>query len=138
MNKAILLGRLTKDPEIKYTQSGKAVASFTLAVDRRKSASGEKQADFISCVAWEKTAETIGNYCSRGQQIAVEGRIQSRSYDAQDGSKRYVTEVVVQSMDFCGKKSDNGGRRRDGSRWCTPSATRSSSVCRGWTMCRRR
>ena len=109
MNKAILLGRLTKDPEIKYTQSGKAVASFTLAVDRRKSASGEKQADFISCVAWEKTAETIGNYCSRGQQIAVEGRIQSRSYDAQDGSKRYVTEVVVQSMEFCGKKSDNGG-----------------------------
>lgn len=109
MNKAILLGRLTKDPEIKYTQSGKAVASFTLAVDRRKSASGEKQADFISCVAWEKTAETIGNYCGRGQQIAVEGRIQSRSYDAQDGSKRYVTEVVVQSMEFCGRRSDNAG-----------------------------
>ena len=109
MNKAILLGRLTKDPEIKYTQSGKAVASFTLAIDRRRGANGEKQADFISCVAWEKTAETIGNYCSRGQQIAVEGRIQSRSYDAQDGSKRYVTEVVVQSMEFCGKKSDDGG-----------------------------
>jgi len=109
MNKAILLGRLTKAPEIKYTQSGKAVASFTLAIDHRKGASSEKQADFISCVAWEKTAETIGNYCSRGQQIAVEGRIQSRSYDAQDGSKRYVTEVVVQSMEFCGKKSDNGG-----------------------------
>ena len=109
MNKAILLGRLTKAPEIKYTQSGKAVASFTLAIDRRNGANGEKQADFISCVAWEKTAETIGNYCSRGQQIAVEGRIQSRSYDAQDGSKRYVTEVVVQSMEFCGKKSDNGG-----------------------------
>ena len=109
MNKAILLGRLTKDPEIKYTQSGKAVASFTRAIDRRKGANGDKQADFISCVAWEKTAETIGNYCSRGQQIAVEGRIQSRSYDAQDGSKRYVTEVVVQSMEFCGKKSDNGG-----------------------------
>lgn len=109
MNKAILLGRLTKDPEIKYTQSGKAVASFTLAVDRRKSASGEKQADFISCVAWEKTAETIGNYCGKGQQIAVEGRIQSRSYDAQDGSKRYVTEVVVQNMYFCGRRSDNAG-----------------------------
>lgn len=109
MNKAILLGRLTKTPEIKYTQSGKAVASFTLAIDRRKGANGDKQADFISCVAWDKTAETIGNYCSRGQQIAVEGRIQSRSYDAQDGSKRYVTEVVVQSMEFCGKKGDNGG-----------------------------
>lgn len=109
MNKAILLGRLTKDPEVKYTQSGKAVASFTLAIDRRKGANGEKQADFIACVAWEKTAETIGNYCGRGQQIAVEGRIQSRSYEAKDGSKRYVTEVVVQNMDFCGKKSDNGG-----------------------------
>ena len=109
MNKAILLGRLTKAPEIKYTQSGKAVASFTLAVDRRKSANGDSQADFISCVAWEKTAETIGSYCGRGQQIAVEGRIQSRIYDAQDGSKRYVTEVVVQSMEFCGKKGDNAG-----------------------------
>lgn len=86
MNKAILLGRLTKAPEIKYTQSGKAVASFTLAIDRRKGANGEKQADFIACVAWEKTAETIGNYCAKGQQIAVEGRIQSRSYEAQDGS----------------------------------------------------
>ena len=100
---------MTKAPEIKYTQSGKAVASFTLAIDRRKGANGEKQADFISCVAWEKTAETIGNYCGKGQQIAVEGRIQSRSYDAQDGSKRYVTEVVVQSMEFCGKKGDNAG-----------------------------
>ena len=109
MNKAILLGRLTKAPEIKHTQSGKAVASFTLAVDRRKSANGDSQADFISCVAWDKVAETIGNYCSKGQQIAVDGRIQSRSYDAQDGSKRYVTEVVVQSMEFCGKKSDNAG-----------------------------
>ena len=109
MNKAILLGRLTKAPEIKYTQSGKAVASFTLAIDRRKGANGEKQADFVSCVAWEKTAETIGNYCSRGQQIVVEGRIQSRSYEAEDGSKRYVTEVVVQNMYFCGRRSDNAG-----------------------------
>ena len=104
MNKAILLGRLTKAPEIKYTQSGKAVASFTLAIDRRKGANGEKQADFISCVAWEKTAETIGNYCDKGQQIAVEGRIQTRSYDAKDGTKRYATEVVVQSMEFCDSK----------------------------------
>ena len=104
MNKAILLGRLTKAPEIKYTQSGKAVASFTLAVDRRKGANGEKQADFIACVAWEKTAETIDNYCAKGQQIAVEGRIQTRSYEAKDGRKNYVTEVVVQSMEFCDSK----------------------------------
>jgi single-strand DNA-binding protein len=109
MNKAILLGRLTKAPEIKYTQSGKAVASFTLAVDRRKSARGDSQADFISCVAWDKVAEIIGNYCSKGQQIAVDGRIQSRSYEAKDGSKRYVTEVVVQNMYFCGRRGDNAG-----------------------------
>lgn len=76
-------------------------AKFTLAIDRR--GNGEKQADFIQCVAWEKTAEIIGNHCTKGQKITVEGR-QTRSYDAQDGNKRYVTEVVVQSMEFCDSK----------------------------------
>ena len=116
MNIWVGIGRLTRDPEVRYTQSGKAVASFTLAIDRRKGTNGEKQADFISCVAWENLAETIGNYCVKGQQIAVEGRIQSRSYDAQDGSKRYVTEVVVQSMEFCGKKSDHARADTSGAR----------------------
>lgn len=110
MNHFVGIGRLTRDPDVRYTQSGKAVVNFTLAIDRRRSGDGNQQADFVACVAWEKTAETIGNYCGRGQQIAVEGRIQSRSYDAQDGSKRYVTEVVVQSMEFCGKKGDNAGQ----------------------------
>ena len=109
MNHFVGIGRLTRDPDVRYTQSGKAVVSFTLAIDRRRSGDGNQQADFVACVAWEKTAGTIGNYCGKGQQIAVEGRIQSRSYEAQDGSKRYVTEVVVQSMEFCGKKSDNAG-----------------------------
>lgn len=90
MNHFVGIGRLTRDPEVRYTQSGKACAKFTLAIDRRKSSDGNQQADFISCVAWEK--------------IAVEGRIQTRSYDAQDGNKRYVTEVVVQSMEFCDSK----------------------------------
>ena len=78
-----------------------------MAIDRRKGADGNKQADFIPCVAWEKTAEVIAQYCAKGRKIAVEGRIQTRSYDAKDGTKRYVTEVVVQSMEFC--ESKGGG-----------------------------
>lgn len=104
MNHFVGIGRLTRDPNVKYTQSGKACAKFTLAIDRRRSGDGNQQADFISCVAWEKTAEVISQYCTKGKKIAVEGRIQTRSYDAQDGSKRYVTEVVVNSMEFCDSK----------------------------------
>ena len=105
MNHFVGIGRLTRDPEVRYTQSGKAYASFTLAIDRRKSGEGNPQADFISCVAWEKTAEVISQYVSKGKKIAIEGHIQTRSYDANDGSKRYVTEVVVNSMEFCDSKS---------------------------------
>lgn len=108
MNTWVGIGRLVRDPEVRYTQSGKAVAYFTLAIDRRKSADGNQQADFISCVAWEKTAEVISQYVSKGQKIAVEGRIQTRSYE-KDGRKYYVTEVVVQSMEFCDSKRDEAG-----------------------------
>ena len=104
MNHWVGIGRLTRDPEVRYTQSGKACAKFTLAVDRRKSSDGNQQADFIQCVAWEKTAEIISQYCTKGKKIAVEGRIQTRSYDANDGTKRYVTEVVVNNMEFCDSK----------------------------------
>jgi single-strand DNA-binding protein len=104
MNHWVGIGRLTRDPEVRYTQSGKACTNFTLAIDRRRSGDGNQQADFIQCVAWEKTAEIIGNHCTKGKKIAVEGRIQTRSYDANDGTKRYVTEVVVQSMEFCDSK----------------------------------
>ena len=104
MNTWVGIGRLVRDPEVRYTQSGKAIASFTLAIDRRRSGDGNQQADFIQCVAWEKIAEIISQYCTKGKKIAVEGRIQTRSYEANDGTKRYVTEVVVQSMEFCGSK----------------------------------
>ena len=104
MNTWVGIGRLVRDPNVKYTQSGKACAKFTLAIDRRRSTDGKQQADFIQCVAWEKTAEIISQYVTKGQKIAVEGRIQTRSYDANDGSKRYVTEVVVNSMEFCESK----------------------------------
>ena len=104
MNHFVGIGRLVRDPEVRYTQSGKAIASFTLAIDRRRSGDGNQQADFIQCVAWEKTAEVISQYCAKGKKIAVEGRIQTRSYDANDGTKRYVTEVVVNNMEFCDSK----------------------------------
>lgn len=108
MNRFVGIGRLTRDPEVRYTQSGKACAKFTLAIDRRRSGDDKQQADFISCVAWEKTAEVISQYVSKGQKIAVEGRIQTRSYE-KDGRKYYVTEVVAQSMEFCEGRRDVAG-----------------------------
>ena len=106
MNKVILVGRLARDPEVRYTQSGKAVASFSLAVSRRFSKSSDQQntADFIPIVAWEKLAEICGNNLIKGSQVLVEGRLQVRNYDAQDGSKRYVTEVIAQDIEFMGSK----------------------------------
>lgn len=114
MNKAILKGRMTKDATIRYTKDGKAVASFSIACDRMKDKNGNQQADFINCVAWEKIADTVSKYCGKGREILVEGRIQTRNYDASDGSKRYVTEVVVTHLEFCGKKSDAQGGGQQG------------------------
>ena len=107
MNHVSLIGRLTKDPEVRYTQSGTAVCTFTLAVDRKvaKKDSGQPTADFIPIVAWRKLAEIIGNNLVKGRRISVEGRIQVRSYDAQDGSKRYVTEVVADEVEFLDSKA---------------------------------
>lgn len=100
MNQVILLGRLTKDPEVRFTSNNIATCSFTLAVDRF---SKDKGADFIDCVAWRQTAENIGKYFTKGQKIAVCGKLQKRDYTTKDGDKRYVTEVVVDSFDFCEK-----------------------------------
>ena len=105
MNKVLMIGRMTKDPETRYTQSGTAVATFTLAVDRRFKKDGQPSADFISCVAWNKLAEVIANNLVKGRKVGIEGRLQVRSYDAQDGSKRYVTEVIVDELDFCDSKN---------------------------------
>lgn len=108
MNKVILAGRLVRDPEVRYTQTGKAVASFTLAVNRRFSNSDAQQtADFIPIVVWDKLAEVCGNNLVKGSQVLIEGRIQIRSYDAQDGSKRYVTEVIAHEIEFMGSKPIN-------------------------------
>lgn len=110
MNKIVLLGRLVKDVECRYTQAGKCVASFTLAVNRPfKGADGKYEADFIPVVLWDKTAEVVANNVKKGQRLLVEGRLQIRSYDAQDGSKRWVTEVVGSSIEFIEKKEGSSG-----------------------------
>lgn len=103
MNKVILMGRFTKDPELRYTTNNTPVASFTLAVDRRFKQEGQQQADFVPCLAWNKLAETISNYCEKGRKIAVVGRIQTRSWE-DDNGKHYVTEVVAEEMYFCETK----------------------------------
>lgn len=108
LNKTVLIGRLTKDPDMRKTQSGRIVASFTLAVDRNfRDSNGERGVDFIPIVAWSKTAELCGEYLQKGNQTAISGRIQIRSYDADDGNKRYVTEVIAEEVTFLGSKNDN-------------------------------
>lgn len=105
MNKIELLGRLTKDPEIRYTQNNTPVASFSLAVNRRFAKEGEQQADFINIVAWNKTAEFCGKYFKKGSQIALVGRLQTRSYE-DNGTKKYVTEVIAEELYFADTKKD--------------------------------
>ena len=104
MNKVILAGRLVRDPELRYTQTGKAVVSFSLAVNRRFNHNQEQTADFIPIVVWDKLAEVCSKHLFKGSQVLIKGRIQIRSYDAQDGSKRYVTEVIAQEFEFMGSK----------------------------------
>lgn len=108
MNKVFLIGRLTRDPELRYTGSNVAVASFSLAVNRNyTNQAGEREADFINIVVWRKQAENVKNYLSQGSQVAIDGRIQTRSYDDSEGKKRYVTEVVADNVEFLGTKSSN-------------------------------
>ena|SRR5690606_9286442 len=107
LNKTILIGRLTRDPELKYTASGKAVANFTLAVNRPfKNQNGDYEADFINCQTWGKTAENLANYQRKGNQIAVVGRIQTRNYENNQGQKVYVTEVVAEQVTFLESKNE--------------------------------
>lgn len=107
MNKIILLGRFTRDPEVRYTSTGKVVCQGTIAVDRPfVNQDGQHEADFIPIVIWGKQAEVCGNSFAKGQRILIEGRLQIRSYDAKDG-KRYATEVIVSSFNFIEKKTNN-------------------------------
>ncbi len=109
LNRIILIGRLTRDPEMR-TVGEHPVANFSLAVDRPfANAQGERQADFIDCVAWRKLGETVGHHLTKGRLVAVEGRLQIRSYEAQDGSKRRAAEVVCDAVRFLDKAKNSGG-----------------------------
>ena len=113
MNKAILIGNLTRDPEARTTPSGVAVTTFTIAVNRRfTNQQGVREADFIPIVTWRQTAELCARYLSKGRKVAVEGSIQTRSYDAQDGTKRYVTEIVADNVEFLSPNQQGEQRPR--------------------------
>ena len=109
MNHVILMGRLTKEPELRQTPNGVSLARFSIAVNRRFAKEGQQQADFINCIAWRQTGEFISKYFQKGSMIAVVGSIQSRSWDGQDGKKQYATEVVVNEAYFTGGKKENNG-----------------------------
>jgi single-strand DNA-binding protein len=111
LNKAILIGRLTKDPELRYTQGGTSVCSFSIANNRTYVSAGEKkeQVSFFNCVAWAKTGEVIAEYCKKGQRIGIEGRLQQRSWDDQEGKKRQTVEIVVDNFQFLSAPRESGG-----------------------------
>jgi single-strand DNA-binding protein len=105
VNQVILVGRLTKDPELRYTADGTAVANVTLAISRNfRNSAGEIDTDFVNCTLWRKTAENTANYCRKGSIVGVTGRIQTRFYENQEGRRVYVTEVVAESVQFMGGK----------------------------------
>ena len=107
MNKVILIGNLTRDPEMHTTPAGVNKASFTIAVNRRFSnQQGVREADFFNCICWREKADFAEKYVTKGKKLCITGEVQNRSYEAQDGSKRYVTEVMVEQIEFCGAKTD--------------------------------
>jgi single-strand DNA-binding protein len=129
MNHIVLIGRLTRDPELRYTPNGLAVATFTLAVDRDRAPNqqGEKETDFIRIVTWQKQAEVCANYLKKGRLVAIEGRLQIRNYETQDGQKRTAAEVVANRVQFLERNRDEAG----GSPGITPGPVNPSEDIEG-------
>ena len=121
INRTVLVGRLTRDPELRYTQGGTAVASFTLAVNRQfTNSQGEREADFINCVIWKKAAENFTNFTNKGSLVGLDGRIQTRNYENQQGQRVYVTEVVVENFSLLeSKNASSSDNARDNSNKAT-------------------
>lgn len=114
INRVVLIGRMTKDVELRYTQSGTAVGSFTLAVNRTfKNSEGERETDFINAVIWRKSAENLANFTGKGAQVAIEGRLQTRNYENNQGQRVYVTEVVVDNFSLLESKAEADKRRAE-------------------------
>jgi single-strand DNA-binding protein len=112
LNRVILVGRLTKDPDLRYTPNGTPVATFTLAVNRTyTNQQGEREADFINCVVWRKPAENVANFLKKGSLAGVDGRLQTRNYEGQDGKRVYVTEVLVESVQFLDSKNSQSSNQ---------------------------
>jgi single-strand DNA-binding protein len=110
MNRVVLVGRLTKDPELRYTPNGVPVATFTLAVNRSfTNQAGEREADFINCVIWRKPAENVANFLKKGSLAGVDGRVQTRNYEGTDGKRVYVTEILAESVQFLEPRNSQGG-----------------------------
>ncbi|WP_099974109.1 single-stranded DNA-binding protein [Lactobacillus terrae] len=128
INRVVLVGRLTRDPELRYTSGGSAVASFTVAVNRQfTNQQGEREADFINCVIWRKAAENFSNFTNKGSLVGIEGRLQTRSYENQQGNRVYVTEVVVDSFSLLESRSESERRSSSNTNNSAPSNQQSSS-----------
>lgn len=112
MNRVVLVGRLTKDPDLRYTPNGVPVATFTLAVNRAfTNQQGERETDFINCVVWRRPAENVANFLKKGSLAGVDGRVQTRNYEGQDGKRVYVTEILAESVQFLEPKNASGGKQ---------------------------
>lgn len=132
INNVTLVGRLTKDPDLRYSPSGKGVATFTLAVNRKfTNQAGEREADFIQCVIWNKPAETLANYAKKGTLIGVSGRIQTRNYENQSGNRVYVTEIIVENFSFLESRAKNEQRQSSTSSQQSNRQTYNESVSSG-------
>lgn len=111
MNKVVLIGRLSRDPELRHTTNGTAVCQINVAISRPVSQGRDPETDFINVTVWNKQAENVAKYLAKGRQVAVEGRIQTRSYDNNEGKKTYVTEVIANNVEFLGSVNDNRGSK---------------------------
>ncbi|MBF7102073.1 single-stranded DNA-binding protein [Pediococcus pentosaceus] len=132
INRTVLVGRLTRDPELRYTGSGAAVVTFTVAVNRQfTNSQGEREADFINCVMWRKAAENFANFTRKGSLVGIDGRIQTRSYENQQGQRVYVTEVVAENFSLLESRSSSerrqGGENNFGNNQSAPSEQPTSS-----------
>ena len=135
INSVCLVGRLTRDPELKYTQSNIAVASFSLAVNRNfKDANGEREADFINCVIWRQSAENLANWAKKGALIGITGRIQTRSYENQQGQRVYVTEVVAENFQMLESRNSQGNQQNQGSSFQNGNSSKGGNVNNGYNQ----
>lgn len=135
INSTVLVGRLTRDPELKFTQSNIAVASFSLAVNRTfKDANGEREADFINCVIWRQQAEHLANWAKKGALIGITGRIQTRSYENQQGQRVYVTEVVAENFQILESRNSQGNQQHQGNSFQNGNSSQGEIVNNGYNQ----